>query len=442
MLEWMILGAFSAALLLCVVLHRSIIYALCFGFCMFFLYGRHRGFRWRELGRMTLNGIKAVGGLLVINGLIGILTAFWRAAGTIPVMVCYASKLIRPSVFLLMTFLLNGGVGILTGTTFGTAATMGVICATMGTAMQISPILTGGAVLSGVYFADRWSPVSASVLVISSVTKTDIYRNSRNLLRTGLGPFALSCIIYLVIGFLMPRADGTIHLESLFSTVFRLHWTALIPAAMILLLSLCRIRIQIVMLASALSAVPLCLFLQHIPASELLQIAIYGFYPDHPEVAAMVGGGGMISMAALAAIVCLASCSSELLRNTGLLDHPQKMIRTMEQNTESFAATLMTAVAAGLIACNQTLTIFLVNQLCSDRVPDKEQFAVDLEDSAAVIAALVPWSIAGSVPLSFVGAPICSLLVSFFLILVPLWRLAMIQIEKRQKTETKPATPA
>ena len=100
--------------------------------------------------------------ILITFLLIGVLTALWRAAGTIPAIISYTTPFIRPSVFLLMTFLLNCLVSVLTGTSFGTAVTMGVICATLGAAMEVpnrcwwgeqcSPAwFFGGPVLSGIY---------------------------------------------------------------------------------------------------------------------------------------------------------------------------------------------------------------------------------------------------------------------------------------------------
>ena len=222
-MEWLILGAFSAALLLCIITGRSILIALAFGLLLFLLYGRRKGYSWRALGGMALSGIRTVSNILITFFLIGVLTAFWRAAGTIPMIVCYASAWIKPSIFLLMTFLLNGLVSTLTGTSFGTSATMGVICATMGNAMGVSPVLTGGAVLSGAFVGDRCSPGSTSALLVSAVTGTDIYRNIRNMLRSALVPFLASCAVYLVIGFRPSGAGDMIDLNALFSKQFSLH---------------------------------------------------------------------------------------------------------------------------------------------------------------------------------------------------------------------------
>ena len=88
-----------------------------------------------------------------------------------------------------------------------------------------------------------------------------------------------------------------------------------------------------------------------------------------------------------------------------------------------------------MIACNQTLAIILVNQLSSGVRSDSSVFANDLEDSAVVISPLVPWYIAGSVPLSVIGAPLSALLSACYLYLLPLWRLARSFAEKKRDTQ-------
>ena len=58
--------------------------------------------------------------------------------------------------------------------------------------------------------------------------------------------------------------------------------------------------------------------------------------------------------------------------------------------------------------------------------------ALTLEDTAVVLAPLIPWSIAGGVPLASVGAPTASILFSCFLYLLPLWRLVLSLLEKKK----------
>ena len=383
-MEWLVLGLFCGGLILCLLLDWSILYALLAGLLLFLLYGRRKGFSWKALLGMALAGVKTVKNILITFLLIGVLTALWRAAGTIPVIVCYAAKLIRPGVFLLMTFLLNAAVSVLTGTSFGTAATMGVICATMGGVMGVPVVLTGGAVLSGVFFGDRCSPVSTSALLVAELTKTSIFDNIKRMVRTALVP---------------------------------------IPAAVILILSLLRVNVKLAMGASILSAVPLCLWLQGCSPLSLLRVALVGYAAGDAQVAAMLDGGGVVSMLRVGAIVCLSSSYSVLFQKTGLLDQVKGAIGRLAHRTGPFFATLVTSALAGMVACNQSLTILLVHQLCRELRDDPSDTAIDLEDTAVVVAPLVPWSIAGAVPLNAVGAPGISVLLACYLYLLPVWRL-------------------
>lgn len=422
-MEWLTLGAFALSLLICLFFNLSILYALALGLILFLLYGRRRGFSWRELMKMALNGVRTVKNILITFVFIGMMTALWRSAGTIPTVVCAATGLIRPAVFLLMTFLLNCLISLLTGTSFGTASTIGAICAVMGTALGITPVLTGGAVLSGAFFGDRCSPVSTSALLVAAVTETDIYTNIRRMAGTALLPFAATCLIYAAIGLGLPRGRAVPDMTSLFGRAFRLHWVTVVPALIILMLSLMRVNVRWAMAASIISAMPICLVLQGVPVGEMLKTMVVGYHPSDTELSSMIAGGGIASMLRVGGIVCLSSAYSDIFRQTGLLDGARRTVDRLARQTTPFAATLLTAALSGMIACNQTLCILLTRQLCGDEYDDPGQLALDLEDSAVVVAPLVPWSIAGAVPLSAVGAPSAAILAAFYLYLLPLCRL-------------------
>lgn len=432
-MAWLTLGAFCAGLVVCLLLDAPILYALAFGLALFLLYGRKRGFSWRELWKMTIDGALTVKNILITFVLIGVLTALWRAAGTIPTIVCYASVLIRPSVYLLMTFLLNCGVSVLTGTSFGTGATMGVICATMGAAMGVDLRLIGGAVLSGVYFGDRSSPVSTSALLVAELTHTDIFDNLRRMVRTAFIPFLASCAFFGVLGVLGTHGGDVPDLRTVFARGFTLHWAALLPAVVILLLSVLRLNVKVAMLASIAAAIPLCLALQHVAPGELFRIALTGYRAPDAELAAMLNGGGVTSMLRVSGIVCISSSYSDIFRKTGLLDGVKRAIEALAARTTPYAAMLCTSIFGGMAACNQSLDTILTYQLCLGLEEDKGDYALNLEDTAIVVAPLIPWSIAGGVPLSAVGAPTSAILFAAYLYLLPLWRL-ILSFAKKKKT--------
>lgn len=424
-METMTLVLFCAALVVCVAMNWSILYALGVGLVNFLVYGRRRGYGWRELGKMCLDGVKTARNILITFLLIGVLTALWRASGTIPAIISYTVPFIRPSLFLVMTFLLNCLVSVLTGTSFGSAATMGVICATLGAAMEVPAALVGGAVLSGVYFGDRCSPVSTSALLVSELTQTSIFDNIRGMLRTAWVPFLVSCLVYLVVGMVTPHTQTSLDLAALFETEFHLHWAALLPALVIFALALGRVPVKWAMLASIVSAIPICLILQHLQPGELLRFALVGYQAREEAVGVMLNGGGITSMLKVAAIVCISSAYSGIFQKTGLLDRLQQAIFNLSRRITPYGAMLLTSVFASAIACNQTLAIILTHQLCRDAQPSRETTAISLENSAVVVAPLIPWSIAGGVPLASVGAPTVSLCFACFLYLLPLWRLAV-----------------
>ena len=431
-MEKLVLPLFCALLLVCVSLDLSLLYALGAGLLLFLWYGRTKGFSWRELRDMALSGVLKIKTMLLTFLLIGVLTGLWRAAGTVPTLVVYASSLIRPSVFLLMAFLLNCGLSVLTGTSFGTAATMGVICAAMGRALGLDIRWVGGAVLSGVFFGDRCSPVSTSALLVSTLTGTDIYANIRRMVRSALIPFLLSCAVYALAGWTVSAGGQAMDLESLFQRELILHWTALIPAAVILLLALLRVNVKIAMAASIVSAVPLCLLLQGMSLNELFTAALTGFTAQDAEVGAMLNGGGVTSMLRVMGIVCLSSSYAGIFEKTGLLDGIKGKISALAKKATPFAAACVTAIVGAAVSCNQTLTILLTHQLCGGLEKADGDTALDLEDSAVVLSPLIPWCIAGAVPLSVIGAPLAALPFACYLYLLPLCHLAASWRKKRR----------
>ena len=174
-------------------------------------------------------------------------------------------------------------------------------------------------------------------------------------------------------------------------------------------------------------------FVQGTSPAELLQIALWGYQPEAAEVAALLSGGGVQSMVKVFCIVCLSSCYSGMFNGTGLLKGFRGSLNRLSEKILPFGSILLTSIITVMVSCNQTLAIMLTHQLCKDVEPDEGSLAIDLSDSAVVIPPLVPWSIAGAVPLAGAGAPTISILASFYLYLLPLTRLAGSFIAKKRR---------
>lgn len=426
---------FCLILLASIVFKISLVIALLGGLVLFIVYGLLKGHSFSEMLGMAFKGVKTVKNILITFIIIGMLTALWRTAGTIPSIICYASVLIKPSVFIVLTFLLNAGVSTLTGTSFGTAATMGVICVSIANAMGINVFWTGGALLAGCYFGDRCSPVSTSALLVSTVTDTDLYDNIKNMYRTCIVPAIITCIIFAIVGFTGTTSGETVDVYGIFGKQFVITPIALIPAIAVLVLALFRIKVKKVLLVSCMFAFVIAVLVQKVPVADILRYMVLGFSVSDATLAPLINGGGIKSMIRVGCIVCIASSYSGIFDGTGLLDSIKLYIRRISDKTCPFVAIFLASIAASAVACNQTLSILLTNQLCNGLVEDKSEMALCLEDTAVIFSPMIPWSIAGTVALTTAGAPLSAMAVAVYLYILPLYRCITSMMQKRKAAQ-------
>lgn len=422
-MELIVIGMFCAILLICIFLKINIVIPIFAGLGIFLVYGKIKGFSWKSLGGMCLEGVNKSKNILITFIFIGSLTALWRSSACIPAIVCFASGFIHPAVFVAVVFILCSVVSILTGTSFGTAATMGVICMSIANSMQISSFWVGGAILSGIFWGDRCSPLSTSALLVASITETELYGNLRRMVRTAIVPTVLTTGVYLAAGFFTRGSAAVMDVSAMFSGEFRINWICLLPAALIVVLAAFRIEIKRIMALSALLAGVITFFLQKASLLTILHTIVFGFQAKSPEIADILNGGGIFSLLNVSIVVCVASCYAGIFEATGLLSFLQSKVQGLAEVLGSFGATFLASILIAAISCSQTLAIMLTQQMTFELKETKELKALNLEDSVVLISALIPWSIAGTVPLDTVGAPHASFLTSCFLYILPLWQL-------------------
>lgn len=420
-MELWILAAFSAALIACLASGKSLILALLAGFLLFFSYGVKTGHPFSEMARLAVSGVKTAKNVIVTLILVGMLTAAWRVSGTIPYIVYHASQWCDGSAVLLASFLLCALVSALTGTSFGTAATIGVICMTIANSMNIPPMYSGGAIMAGAYFGDRCSPMSTSALLVAAITKTDIFTNCRLMVKTSIVPCLLTCAVYAAMGMLFQ--DGSAHHDAagLFRQAFTLSWITLVPAALVIILSARRIDVKMIMVASTAAAAAIAVGTQQMNPLEVLRVCLLGFHPANPALARLASGGGAVSMTDVVAIICISSSYAGMFSGTGFLHRIQGHMAALSRRATPFGAIIATSVATSMVSCNQTLATMLTHQLCQSVEPDPQRLAIRLENTVIVISALVPWSIACSAFLAIIDAPLASVPLACYLYFIPLW---------------------
>ena len=429
-MEAVVLSLFCIFLILCVALKLSVLYALGAGLVLFVIYAFLKGFSARRTAEMCLDGIKTAGNIIISMMLIGIMTALWRQAGTVSVIVLGGCRLISPRIIVLMSFVLCSAVSVLIGTSFGTAATMGVICASLAGAMGVPPAFYGGAILAGCYFGDRCSPVSTSALLVSGLTKTNLHDNIKMMAKSAVIPFIISCVLYFAVGGGGAETENIPDLYPVFAGETKLSVFCLIPAAVIIILSIFRVKVKKTMLLSIASAVLVCIFVQKASLTEILKTAVLGYIPKTEAASRLLRGGGAASMINVVAILCISSAYAGIFSGTELISGIKKAVGTTSSVLGPFGAAAAVSVITSGISCNQTLATMLTHQLCAETEKDEKLMAITLENTVIVIAPLIPWSIAGGVPLSSVGAPTSALAFAFFLYVLPLWHFAKSIIKK------------
>lgn len=432
-MNFLVVGIFCVSLIICVALKVYVLYPMLGGVVLFSCYALLKGHTVSQVAKMIFSGIKTAKNVLFALVLVGMMTALWRSSGTIPAIVTYSARLIQPAVFILAAFLLNCLVGFLTGTSLGTAATMGIICVTVGKTMGIDPMYTGGAMLSGAYFGDRCSPVSTSALLVSTVTETNLYDNIKAMFKTAAVPFAVTCVIYLLLGFGIPHDNAAHNILNLFSADFIIHPVVLIPAALIIILALFRVDVKISMAVSSAAAFLISVFVQHRNIIEVLKTMIFGFKCGNKEIASMTDGGGVVSMLKVIAIICCALAFSGIFDETGITASFKAPIEKLSRKITPHGAMLVASCAASIVGSNQTIALILTNSLCENAVPDKNKRAIFLEDTVILVAALVPWSTAGGAALAAASAPTSSIPFAFYLFVLPIINFVWDIIKEKTK---------
>lgn len=425
---------FSIILISFVFLNISIIYALLIGYFIFLLYGITNNFNLFSIIKKSIMGIKTVKNVIIIFILIGITTAMWRASGTIAIIIYLGSKIIVPSLFIFFTFILCSILSILIGTALGTSATMGVICIAIARTLGINEYFVAGAIISGVYFGDRCSPLSSSALIVAEITNTNLYNNIKNMIKTTIIPFIITSIFYICLGFISNYSNKTNDVVKIFQENYNLNLITLIPALLIVFLSIFKINAKITMTTSIITSIIITYIFQNKSFIEILKYSLYGYEISNPVLNSMMSGGGILSMVRVSIIILISSSYSGIFEETKMLLTLKKYVKNFAEKTTNFAAVLLTALVTAIVTCNQTLTSILTYELNKDLLK-KDEMAITLENTAILVPALVPWSIALSVPLQAIEVDNLGAIFAFYIYFLPIYHLILsFKGKKRNKS--------
>ncbi|MEL6161671.1 MAG: Na+/H+ antiporter NhaC family protein [Cyanobacteria bacterium J06627_32] len=410
-------------------------YPLLVSLCLFITVLCRRGFSLWSLLQMAWAGAQQSRPVVEVLLLIGIITAVWMAAGTVPALVYYGTELISPRFFILWAFLLTSMVSVLTGTSFGATGTIGIALMVIARGNLSDAVLNpvAGAIIAGAFVGDRCSPMSSSAHLVASITHTSLYTNLRNMVASGLWPLLLSVAFYSVLSLAYPIQPGETTVTNSLPVFFSLEPVVLAPAGSLLLLACLRVNVRLAMLASLGMGLAIAHTIQGYSLPTLFQFTLLGFQLSEPTpLQSILLGGGLLPMAKATLVVLISTAFSGIFSGSHTLRFIDTWLHTIRNPNQLKKATVAVSTVSNLFGCTQTIGILLTSQImqshylslatkAADTPPGNEQLALALEDTAVVIAPLIPWNIAGLIPATVLSVGPGFIPYAAYLFLLPLF---------------------
>ena len=426
------------SLLACMILGLDMIIGLLVGMFAFMAAAVRSGFRLKDVLRMMRKGVRESFIVVFVLLIIGAMTGIWRGCGTVQLLVVYGTELIHPKLFILFAFLLPMGVSYLIGTSFGTSATIGAVMMTLCSMSGANPVLTAGAVMSGIFFGDRASPASSCAHLNAYLTGTEIYNNVKLMLRDCVPATLITIGLYTILSFLNPLKSVDTHVLNGLREQFVMTPLLLIPALIILIAPPVRMNIKPAMGISILCASLLAVFIQKMTVPQVLRVLLTG-YEAQGDLSTLLSGGGVTSMVHSCIMIMISATYSGIFNGTHMLSGAEELLEKMSRKISPFRITALTSLPLIMFSCNQTLSLMLhvslIRQKKKKKGISKEQMMLDLSNTTVVFSALVPWCLAASMPLEVLHAsPVC-LLLAFYLYMPALVSLARERFGVRDRKQ-------
>ena len=181
-----------------------------------------------------------------------------------------------------------------------------------------------------------------------------------------------------------------------------------------------KVPILISIALSVAAAGAVSVLVQGMSVGEMLKAAVLGYYPAAGELKDILSGGGIVSMAKPAALVFTTGLLAGLLEGIGVLQGAAGLVEKLAGRWGRFAASVAVSLGAGMIFCNQSVVIVMGGQLLRRCYSDRNEQAVDMENSGIVLSALIPWNIACSIPLVMLDVDERALPYAVLLYMIPL----------------------
>ncbi|KTG23732.1 sodium:proton antiporter [Idiomarina sp. WRN-38] len=406
--------------------------------------GFRNGFSWSQIEEGITEGISVALGAMLIILAVGSLIGTWLLSGTVPTLIYFGLELLNPGLFYAASCIICGIVALSIGSSWTTAATIGVALMGVASGMGLEPAIAAGAIVSGAYFGDKMSPLSDTTNLAPAVAGTELFAHIRYMGYTAGPAFVISVIIFLILGL---NADTNVSLQRLEQMQTQLHgtfnigWEMLVPLAVLLYLAATRKpALPTVFFGALLGGVWALIFQPEMVtqiAGEEGWVAslkvVWLALSDGTTVStgsanldSLLSGGGMVSMLNTVWLILSAMTFGAIMEKIGLLE---RFIRGMLKASKSVGSlitgTIFTCFGANVLTADQYMAIVLPGRMFREeyerRNLDPRVLSRTLEDSGTITSALIPWNTCGAYMFSVLAvSPFEYGIFAFFNYLTPL----------------------
>lgn len=383
--------------------------------------GIKNGFTWSEIEEAVKHGISISLGAVLILLAVGGLIGTWLLSGTVPTLIFYGLELLSPSFFYPASCIICGIVAMSIGSSWTTAATVGVALMGVASGMDLSPAIAAGAVVSGAYFGDKISPLSETTNLAPAVAGTDLFEHIRYMLWTTIPSFIITIILFLVIGLGEVQEDSVARIEeiqALLAAQFNLSMVNLVPLVVLLTLAVRKMpAFPAVAIGAILGGVWAVLFQQELIqalASEEFKGALAGptvvwtvlhagvsFDTGNDQLNDLLSGGGMASMLNTVWLIMCAMAFGAVLEKVGLLKAAvSTILHGAKSAGDMVSRTIVTCIGTNLITADQYMAIVMPGRMYKEEFKRRGLHQLNLsrslEDGGTLTSPLIPWNTCGA----------------------------------------------
>lgn len=371
------------------------------------------GYTWTEMQEAIIQKIaKAMPATLILWS-VGFLIGSWMFSGTVPMIIYYGVQIINPRFLLVTSFLITAIVSTVTGTSWGSAGTIGVALMGIAGGLGVSLPATAGAIVAGAYFGDKISPLSDTTNLAPIAAGSELYEHIRHMFYTTIPASLISILIYLFVGL---KAKGQVAtpekvtmLLSQLDNMFSWNIILILPILIIIIGSVKKWPSIPTMLGTSIFSVLLGVIIQGFTLKNGLTTLVKGFNINMtnfsgeaiPDIIRLINRGGVTSVTGTTVLVFSAMGFAGIISVSGMLDVVLEAILSKVKTTAGIIlSTILSCFTLAFVTGSSYLTILIPGELFQEtyikRGLHPKNLSRTLEDSGTVLVPLIPWSAAGA----------------------------------------------